>query len=107
MEPGTDRLLHPENHGQGSFPYDAVVVGIGPCIGPEVTFVPIPISLLDHVHDRLVMDVDHQGQTGPLHHLEDLEQPAMIVNAQTRHMRVIPPGIGDHVYLEAGNSHGG
>jgi len=100
VQPDAGRLLQAEQGTDGRVPDDAVVVRIGLRVRTEVVFAAGPVLLLDRVHERLVVRVDHQRQTGRLHRLHALVQLAVLVEPDARHVRIRAAGVDDHEDLE-------
>ena len=97
-DPG--RLLKTEQRTDGAIPDDAVIVGIGLGVRAEVALTLGPVLLLDRVHERLVVGVDHERQPGRLDRLHALVELAVLVQADPRHVRVRAAGIDHHEDLE-------
>ena len=81
-------LLETEQHGDRRVPDQAVVRGVRAGVGEGVPLAAVPEAGLDVVHQPLVVGMDHQRQPGGPDRLEDLEQLAVVVDADARHVRV-------------------
>ena len=88
----------------GGFPDDTVIGGVGLGVGQAVALPAVPELLLDVVHQRLVMGVHHQRHVGRGARLHDLHELAVIVDADARHVRVVPARVHHHEHLERGDA---
>ena len=86
--------------GHRRVPDDPVVGGVGLGVGEGVALAARPEALLDVGHQRLVVGMDHERQAGRADGLEDLEQLAVVVDADAGHVRVVAAGVDDHEDLE-------
>ena len=102
MTPG--RLLQAQQRRDRGLPDHAVMRGIGLGVGECVALLALPIFLLDRIHQRLIVRMHHQRQVGLFAGLHDLQQLAVVVHADARHVRIAAAGVDHHENLEAGDA---
>ena len=77
--------------------------GQGLGVGGRAAVAPIPVGLLDHVHDGLVVGVDHEGPPGGADGLEHPQQMPVVVDASAARVGVVAAGVHHHVDLVGGH----
>ena len=100
---GAGGLGHLQQHGDGAVPDQAVVGGQGLGVGGRAAVAPVPVGLLDHVHDGLVVGVDHEGPPGGADGLEHAQQMPVVVDAGAARVGVVAAGVHHHVDLVGGH----
>ncbi len=87
VERGPRGQLEPQQQRRRAVPDDAVVCSVRPGVGPEVVLAAIPVLALDVIHERLVVGMDHEPDARGRDRLEDLQQLAVVMDADARHVR--------------------
>ena len=103
------RLGHLQEHGDRRIPDETVVGRQGLRIGGGATVSRFPMGLLDRVHDRLVVRMDHEREPSRVDRLEHPKQVPVVVDPGPAGMRVVPTCVDNHVDLVgsyAGLCHG-
>ena len=98
------RLLEAQQGRYRGFPDHAVMGRIGLGVGERVALLAFPEFLLDRVHQRLVVGMDHQRHVDLGAMLHDLENAAVIVHADAGHVRITAAGVDHHEDLEGGDA---
>ncbi len=104
VEPAPGRLREADQQCGRGVPDDPVVDGERLSVRLGGTVSGGPVGLFDHIHDRLIVGMDHEPETGAGDGPHGLVQVTVVVDADRRRVRIGATGVDHHVDLVGGDA---